>query len=269
MALSRILLTGAAGGIGTVLRPALRQQCLALRSTDVAPITSEGANEETVLCDLRNFGEVRKSMEGIDCVFHLGGVSVEGDWPSVRDINIDGTYNIYEAARQAGVKRIVYASSNHAAGFHRRAHRIGPDDPVRPDSRYGVSKVFGEAIARLYADKHGIESICLRIGQFRLRPTNKRMLSLWLSHDDTVRLAISCLEAKDVHFEIVYGISANTRAWYDNPGATRIGYQPQDNAEAYAATLPAEGYNENDVEAAFQGGPYCSAEFDASLDNID
>jgi uronate dehydrogenase len=269
MALSRILLTGAAGGIGTVLRPALRDKCIALRSTDVAAITPEGANEETMLCDLRDFSQVRKSMEGIDCVFHLGGTSVEGDWRSVRDINIDGTYNIDEAARQVGVKRVVYASSNHAAGFHRRNRRIGPDEPIRPDSRYGVSKVFGEAIARLYADKHGIESICLRIGQFRPKPTNKRMLSLWLSHADTARLAISCLEASDVHFEIVYGISANTRAWYDNPGAARIGYVPRDDAEAYAATLPSEAYDENDVEAAFQGGPYCSSEFDASLENID
>ncbi len=268
MAHSKILLTGAAGGIGTVLRPALRENCVALRSTDVAAFTPEGANEETMPCDLRDFDQVRESMEGIDCVFHLGGVSVEGDWPSVRDINIDGTYNVYEAARQAGVQRVIYASSNHAAGFHRRGHRIGPDAPIRPDSRYGVSKAFGEAIARLYADKHGIGSICLRIGQFRPKPTNRRMLSLWLSYDDTARLAISCLNARDVHFEIVYGISANTRAWYDNPGAARIGYAPRDNAETYLATLPPEAYDEDRVEAAFQGGPYCSAEFDASPDNI-
>jgi uronate dehydrogenase len=169
------------------------------------------------------------------------------------------------------VKRVVFASSNHVVGFHRRERSVGPDSPLRPDTRYGVSKVFGEAIARLYADKHGLASVCLRIGQFRPKPTNRRMLSLWISPRDTVQLVVRSLEAPDVHFEIVYGISANRRGWYDNPGAARIGYRPVDDAENYAAEVEAAvaGELESPVEGAFQGGPFCSQEFEGDAGRIE
>jgi len=207
-------------------------------------------------------------MEGIDMIFHFGGIPLEDTWEAIRDINIDGTYNVYEGARRQGVRRVVFASSNHVLGFRRRAEKIGIQAMPRPDSRYGVSKVFGEALGRLYADKYGVETISLRIGQFRPRPTNRRMLSLWLSPADMGRLALSSLYAENVHFEIVYGISANSRAWYDNPGATKIGYVPSDNAEDFAREFLESEMREDDVEAAFQGGPFCSDEFNGDCSKI-
>lgn len=267
--LPHILVTGAAGAIGQVLRPALRPVSGLLRCSDLVALQPEGGNEECVAFDVRDIQAAHRAMVGIDIVFHLGAHSLEADWPAIRDVNIEGTYNIFEAARLAGVRRVVFASSNHVAGFYRRAHRVGPLSAPRPDSRYGVSKVFGEAVARLYADKHGIETICLRIGQFRPQPTNLRMLSLWLSPGDMARLAVRCVEVQGIHHEVVYGISANTRGWYDNPGAERIGYVPVDNAEDYAGTLPPHGLRETAVEAAFQGGPFCAEEFDATIEAID
>ncbi len=265
----KILLTGAAGKIGSVLRPVLAERAETLISTDVEPISGRLSNEQTLVLDVRDAKAVSTVMQGVDIVYHFGGIASEADWTAIRSVNIDGTYNIYEAARQASTRRIVFASSNHFAGFYRRDHAIGPDVPLRPDSRYGVSKVAGEAIARLYADKHGIGTIALRIGQFRPKPTNRRMLSLWLSHADMARLASCCLDADDIHFEVVYGISANTRAFYDNPGADKIGFRPQDNAESYADSLSQEDLAENEVEALFQGGPFCSDEFDGKVADVD
>lgn len=264
-----VLITGAAGEIGSVLRRALPPHCTLLRSSDLHDVTPEAGNEESHPFDLRDFAATRAAMAGIDTVFHFGGIPIEDEWHAIRDVNIEGTYNIYEAARLEGVRRVVFASSNHVLGFRRRDAATGPHEIPRPDSRYGVSKVFGEAVGRLYADKYGIETISLRIGQFRPRPTNRRMLSLWLSHSDMAELAIRCLLAEDIHFEIVYGISANTRAWYVNPGAGRIGFVARDNAETFAAEITAEAMIEDPVEAEFQGGPFCSAEFAGNLRSVD
>lgn len=265
----KILLTGAAGQIGEVLRPALVREALGLISADVAPLTPIAANERCLRLDVRDAAAVEAAMAGVDVVFHFAGIASEADWPSIHAVNIDGTYNVYEAARRAGTRRVVFASSNHFAGFHRRDRRTGSDIAPRPDSRYGVSKVAGEAIGRLYADKHGVETIALRIGQCRPKPTHRRALSLWLSHGDMARLAVCCLAATNIHFDIVYGVSANTRAWYDNPGAEKIGFRPTDNAEDFAATLPPEALAEDEVASAFQGGPFCSEEFDGVLARID
>lgn len=262
--LPNILITGAAGAIGQVIRPALSPLSGLLRSTDIAALEPGFGNEDCRIVDLRDFQSVRDAMEGIDIVFHFGGLSLEAEWAAIRDVNIDGTYNVFEAARLAKVRRLVFASSNHFAGFYPRDFQTGPDVPARPDSRYGVSKVFGEALGHLYADKHGLEVISLRIGQFRPKPTNLRMLSLWLSHADMAQLARCCVRAPHVSFEVVYGISANKRAWYDNPGAARIGFVPMDNAEDHAASLPVEALSETPVEAAFQGGPFCAAEYDST-----
>jgi uronate dehydrogenase len=261
--LPNIFVTGAAGAIGQVIRPALLPLSALLRSADIAATEPVGDNEECLSFDLRDFQSVRSAMKDIDIVFHFGGLSLEADWDDIRDVNIDGTYNVFEAARQANVRRVVFASSNHVAGFYPRDFQVGPEVLTRPDSRYGVAKVFGEALGQLYVDKHGLEVIVLRIGQFRPKPSNVRMLSLWLSHADMAQLAACCVTASGIDFEVVYGISANTRAWYDNPGAERIGFVPRDNAEDYAGSIPAEGFVEAPVEAAFQGGPFCSAEFDS------
>jgi uronate dehydrogenase len=263
---SRILITGAAGGIGQTLRQGLRGRYALLRLSDIQPLGRAEPGEELVQADLRDPAALMQVARGMDAIVHLGGNSMEAGWEDICANNIGGTYNLYEAARLGGVKRVVFASTNHVVGFHRRTRRVGPESALRPDSRYGVSKVFGEALARLYADKHGLSSICLRIGQFRPKPTNKRMLSLWISPRDMVHLVARSLEAPDVHFEIVYGISANRRGWYDNPGAARIGYEPVDGAEAFAGAVVEE---ESPVEGAFQGGPFCSQDFDGDAGRID
>ena len=264
----KILLTGAAGKIGEVLRPVLAGRADQLVSVDVTPLSSIAPNEECCTLDVRDFPAVEAAMAGVGVVFHFGGLSLEADWRSILSVNIDGTYNVYEAARRAGAHRIVFASSNHYAGFARRDRRIGPDALPRPDSRYGISKVAGEAIALLYADKYGIETIALRIGQFRPRPTNRRMLSLWLSPEDMAQLALCCLDADGIHFEVVYGVSANSRAWYDNPGAERIGFRPKDNAEDFADLLTPDALVEDPVEATFQGGPFCSDDFNNAVARV-
>ena len=268
---NRVLITGAAGGIGTLLRSGLRGRYPAIRLTDVAEMASAGPGEEVVRADLADYDAVEAAMRGCDAVVHLGGIATEDTWQAIERSNIQGTYNVYEAARQCGVRRVVFASSNHAAGFWRRRDTIGPDVPTRPDSYYGLSKVLGEGLARLYADKHGLSSVCLRIGQFRVKPTNVRMLSLWLSHRDMVSLALCSLEAPDIHFAVVYGVSANTRSWYHNPGADRIGYRAEDNAEEFASEVlgdPDLG-QEDPVGALFQGGPFCSDGFDGDPEQID
>ena len=167
-------------------------------------------------------------MEGI---VHLGGHSVEGPWETILQSNIVGCYNLFEAARRKGVKRIVFASSNHAVGFYPRHRRIGTDVTVRPDSRYGVSKAFGEALGALYADKHGLRVLCLRIGHVLEAPVDRRRLSIWLSPEDLVQLVRIGLEHPELRYEIFYGASNNERSWWDNSRAYAYGYRPTGRAE--------------------------------------
>ena len=264
----RILLTGAGGQLGRLLRPMLARHCRALRSSDILPAPERlGEGEEWVSCDLSSETDVLALLEGVDAVVHMGGQSAEAPWEIVRDSNIVGTYNLWEAARRSGVQRIVFASSNHTIGFHRRERRLDEACAVRPDTLYGVSKVFGETLGRHYADKYGVKAFCMRIGSCFPEPTNRRMLSTWLSYADLERLVGVGLEA-DYHFEIVYGVSANRRAWWDNSEAFRLGYAPQDDAEAWAGKLEsAEG--SDCVENAFQGGEYAARFFAGEADDID
>ena len=203
-------------------------------------------------------------MQGI---VHLGGFSVEGPWETILNANIIGCYNLFEAARRRGVERIVFASSNHA-GFYPRQRRIGIEAPVRPDSRYGVSKAFGEALAALYAFKHGLRVTCLRIGNVADTPVDKRRLAIWLMPEDLVQLIRIGLEHPDIRYEIFYGASDNARGWWDNGAAFRFGYRPQGRAEDHSvaalaadAALPADP-----VGDWYQGGPFCSDEFDGGIE---
>ena len=170
--------------------------------------------------------QVARAVEGIDGIVHLGGFSVEGDWDTIHQANIVGCYNLFEAAHRAGVKRVVFASSNHAVGFYPRQRKIGIDEPVRPDSRYGVSKAFGEALGALYAYKHGMRVTSLRIGNFGDVPLDQRRLAIWLHPDDLLQLVRIGLEHPDIRNEIFYGASDNERAWWDNASAFRFGYRP-------------------------------------------
>src|SRR5260370_37821663 len=182
------------------------------------------------------------------------------DWSS--DVcSSDLTFNLFEAARRARVKRIIMATSNHAVGFYPRDRKIDHRVVPRPDSRYGVSKAFAEALASLYADKHGIGFLCIRIGNFGSKPIDKRRLSIWISPRDLTQLVRIGLEHPAIRYEIVYGVSINQRSWYDNSNAERLGYRPQDDCEPYAeAVLAAEAGQPSDpIAEQYQGGTVCAA----------
>jgi uronate dehydrogenase len=203
----------------------------------------------------------------VDAILHLGGRSTEAEWPVIMAANIQGAVNLWEAARRHKVDRIVFASSNHAIGLYRRTTTIDHGSRPRPDSRYGLSKMFGEGIAELYAAKHGVRAMSLRIGSSFPEPVDARMLSSWLSYGDFIRLVQVGLTA-DYHYEVVYGVSANSRnGWWDNSNASRLGYHPQDNAEIFAAKV---GHIVSDNPAAelFQGGGYLAAEFAGNVDDL-
>jgi uronate dehydrogenase len=244
----RTLMTGAAGAIGSWLREGLRPLVDEFVLTDVRAV-EPAAGERFVQADLADREAVVAATAGVDAVVHLGAVPTEAPFDELVGPNLLGTFNVFEAARLCGVPRVVFASSNHATGFYPVRQRLRGDEPTRPDSLYGVTKVYGEALGRLYADKFGLEVICVRIGGFRERPDQVRDLSTWLSPGDGVRLFAACLSAPAPGFRIVYGASANTRLFWDLTSACELGYEPQDNSERYAGDVGGERYE-------FQGGPF-------------
>lgn len=266
--MQRLLLTGAAGQIGSVLRGALRGEFDELRLADRESLEPAATNEICVRVDLRDFSAVVQLVDGVDAVVHLAAIPREAPFPDILDNNIRTTFHVLEAARRCAVRRIVLASTNHVIGMYPVGQRIGPEVPLRPDSFYGVGKSCDEALARLYVEKFGLEIACLRIGSFTARPENERALSTWLSHRDAVELVRRCLTARDLRFAIVYGVSANRRTWWDNPAADQIGYNPVDDAEAYVDEIEASPIDSRDPlerAAAFQGGSFAlpeASEFD-------
>lgn len=268
--MARILLTGAAGDIGTRLRKLLQPIYPDLRSSDIRRPADLRNGEDFMAADLARLDEVEKIVDGIDGIIHLGGHSVEGPWETILQANIVGCYNLFEAARRKGVKRVVFASSNHAVGFYPRHHRIGTDVTVRPDSRYGVSKAFGEALGALYAEKHGLRVLCLRIGNLGDKPIDQRRLAIWLSPEDLVQLIRIGLEHPELRFEIFYGASDNERSWWDNHRAYDFGYRPTGRAEAFRdEALAAQAKLAPDpVGNYFQGGTFCSTEFDGDTSRV-
>jgi uronate dehydrogenase len=235
----RLLLTGAAGGLGRVLRPRLKTYCDALRLSDIADLGTAADDEELQPARLEDAAAVHALLDGVDAVVHLGGISVEGPFEPILQANIVGVYHLYEAARRHGVKRIVFASSNHVTGFYRQDEVIAPDAPMRPDGFYGISKAFGENLSRFYFDRYGIETACLRIGSSFPSPKDRRMLATWLSYDDLERLVVAALSAPVVGHTVVYGMSANRTVWWDNTSAAHLGYVPQDSSEPYRAETEA------------------------------
>jgi uronate dehydrogenase len=284
-----VLITGAAGGVGSFLRtglPALGWQlrCLDLvlpppsapsqsgpSSSALSPSTlpdhpvgwviGDIADPHVLDIALGNTARGTGPTGDVEAIVHLAGIPGEDTFPRLRHANIDGTYQVFEAARRAGVRRVLYASSNHAVGCHSAdGDTVGgllPEDaPVRPDSLYGVSKAFGEALGRYYADRHGMAVACLRIGSCFERPTQVRHLATWLSPGDVVRLTDALLRVPHLRYATVHGISANTRAWWSLDTARALGYAPQDNAECYAAeVLAAHGeLDPRDPDARLVGG---------------
>jgi uronate dehydrogenase len=266
-----VLLTGAAGRIGTVLRGGLPERGWAVRCLDVVPVADERPGEEQVVADVTDLAAMADAVEGVDAVVHLAGVVGESTWPAISHANIEGTYATLEAARRAGVRRMVLASSNHASGFTPRPEEgllREEDAPPRPDTYYGVAKVTTEALGSLYADRYGMDVICLRIGSAFPEPTTVRMLATWLSPDDTVSLVDAALSAPSPGFAVVWGVSANTRNWWDLTAARALGYEPADDAEVYAEAL-IEVHGEPDPDDPVHsrvGGQYTLPEFDA--DNV-
>ena len=261
----RVLITGAGGGIGRSLRASLQGVYPILRVSDRVPLGAARPGEEVDRTELSDMAAVEQMVSGVDGIIHLGGISGENEWEVILQSNIIGTYNLFEAARRAQVKRIIVATSNHAVGFYPREVRIDHRVVPRPDSRYGVSKAFAEALASLYADKHGIGFLCTRIGNFGPNPIDKRRLSIWVSARDYAQLVRIGLEHPDIRYEIVYGVSNNRRSWYDNSNAERLGYRPLDDSESYAATvLAAEtGQAADPIAERYQGGTFCAAEYSA------
>jgi uronate dehydrogenase len=254
----RLLLTGAAGNLGRELRPRLAAYCGTLRISHRSAIDDVRPNEEMVVASLENKAQMHALLDGVDAVVHMGGVSTEQSWEAILAGNIVGIVNLYEAARAHGVKRIVFASSNHATGFYRQDEVVSPLDPPRPDGFYGLSKVFGENLAQLYWDRHGIETVSLRIGSSFAEPKDRRMLATWMSFDDTERLIVAALTAPVVGHTIIYGMSDNTTTWWDNTTARHIGYRPRDTSEVFRAQVEARQptIDAADPAAVYQGGAF-------------
>jgi uronate dehydrogenase len=247
-----VLITGGAGRIGTALTERLPGLGWAVRPFDLQP-TAGG-----VVGDITSAADLDAAMDGVTAVVHLAGQPTEAPWPVVREANIEGTLQVFEAARRHGAERVVLASSNHAVGFTPITPRLPADTPARPDTLYGVSKVFGEALGRYYADRYGLRVACLRIGTFAPTPPDIRALSTWLSPGDCARLFDACLRSPLLNYAVVWGISANRRRTWTLEEAAALGYRPQDDAEAYADRVPAGEQHPSD---AFVGGGFTSPGF--------
>lgn len=253
----RLLLTGAAGGLGSVLRERLLNYSEKLRSSDISPLkTPVLTNEEFIACDLADKAGVIALAQDCDAIIHFGGVSTEHSFETILAPNISGTYHIYEGARIHGVKRVIFASSNHVIGFHERGKILQTDCEKRPDGYYGLSKAYGEDLASFYFHRYGIETLSIRIGSSFPEPTNERMLSTWLSYDDLEQLIYQGLTTPNVGHTIVYGASNNKNSWWDNRGAAHLNYQPKDSADTFAASIASQQPPPADPGKDFQGGGF-------------
>lgn len=254
----RILVTGAAGTIGSALRAVWPRGGESVTFTDIRPADSLRDGERFVVADLADRGQMDALLAGIDAVVHLGGVSKERGWDELQHANIEGTYTLYEAARRAGVRRIVFASSLHVTGFHDVHTTLTPDTPPRPSTLYGVSKAFGEALARLYWDKFGIEGLVIRIGSFGRRPTSVRALRTWFSVGDFTSLVERALQVKTLGFQQVYGVSANSLSWWRNPDVILDGWVPSDSADKYFAEFGDTALDPATPEGRYQGAGFAT-----------
>jgi len=265
--MKKILITGGLGRIGKTLRMGLKHPDWLLRLTDRIPIDHIDHNEEFMQFDLTNFEKTKEAMKDIDTVIHLAGIPLENTFDNLLPANFIATYNIFEAARLSGVKRIIFASTNHVIGFYHNTQSIDENVPHRPDSLYGVSKSFGESLGRFYADKYGMSVACIRIGSFEKQPLEKRHLRTWLSERDCVELFKKCIEAPSFHFVIVYGVSNNTRKKWQDHSSNQLNFHPMDNAELYVEQIPVSQSSDKIAEE-FHGGSFCSDGFTGDFSKI-
>jgi uronate dehydrogenase len=256
--MNRLLITGAAGGLGRALRTRLTHLAKTIRLSDMADLGEAAAHEEIVYCDLSDKAAVAALVDGCDGIVHFGGRSIEDTWEIIRDSNIEGVYNLYEAARTLGKPRIVFASSNHAVGFYRQDQVIDNTVYPQPDSLYGVSKVFGEMMASAYWNKFGVETAVVRIGSSFEEPRSHRMLSSFMSFGDFASLIEKVFDAPRLGCPVIYGVSDNDTVWWDNTKVAWLGWRPQDNSEAYREKLDASAakFPADAPDVVYQGGAF-------------
>ena len=259
--INRILLTGAAGALGRQLRPALPDHCAHLRISDIAPMDpAVGAHEEVVQADLADPEPALALTRDVDAVVHVAGKGMEAPFDEIHRGHMLALYHVFEGARKNGVRRIIWASSIHAVGFYPFSRTLDTLTPPRPDSNYGVAKAYGEGLAQYYWDKFGIESVSMRICSCFPEPRDRRMLSTWLSYADLIRLVGAALTCTRPDHSIIYGVSANPTAPYDNRSSAQIGFHPQDSAEPYRAKVEAANppYAPGAPEIATHGGVFAT-----------
>ena len=257
----RLLLTGAGGNLGQELRPRLKAYCDVLRVSHRRDLGPAAAGEEVQTASLEDAEHMLSLLDGVSAVVHMGGVSTEQPWAPILAGNIVGMVNLYEAARLKGVKRVVFASSNHVTGFYRQDEVVNTRMPPKPDGFYGLSKAFGEDLAQLYWDRWGVETVSIRIGSSFTEPRDRRMLATYLSYDDLERLVVAALTAPIVGHSIIYGMSDNQTTWWDNTHAKHIGYRPQDSSDVFRHAVEArqQTIDKQDPAAIYQGGAFVKA----------
>ena len=260
--MKKIVLTGAAGRLGSYLREPLSKMAETLVSSDIKDdIGTLYAGESYVKADLESLDAMMSLLEGADMVVHFGAYVDEAPFEKLLGPNFIGAYNVWEAAFQQGLRRVVYASSIHAVGMHPKNEFIGTDAPHRPDTFYGLAKCFAEDLASMYWDKRGLESVCLRILSCA-QVTNPRAVGSWLSYDDLIQLVEKSVSTPVTGFTVAYGVSNNDRAPVDNSNASHLGYKPKDNAEQFADEVYANStpLNPQDIGDYCHGGPFASVE---------
>jgi len=258
--LKHLLLTGAAGGVGQAIRPLLKTMAATVGAADIVPVGALRPHVTYQACELADRDAVSRLIEGVDGILHLGGISVEQPFDAILQANILGTYNLFEGARHHGRPRIIFASSNHVVGFYRRDERVDASAPPRPDSLYGVSKVFGESLASLYFDKFGQECLSLRIGSCFPQPKNPRMLATWLAVEDLADLCACAFSVPRLGHTIIYGMSDNDEVWWDNRAAAFLGWKPQRSSSRWRdEILAATNEDPADPAVIYQGGGFAGS----------
>lgn len=256
--MSSLLITGATGRMAKGIRPYLTNEFNSIRLYSRRKPELLHPNESSCLGTLEDLDQLQKACEDIDVIVHLGGKADESTFDEIMSSNILGTYNVFEAARRSGVQRVVYASSHHVTGFHDVTEDVSEKSEVRPDTYYGVSKVFGEAVARLYHDKWGLEVVCLRIGVCRPEPENSDQLRTWLSIPDSMRLILGAATHQLADgFAVVYGLSDNSRAFWHSPSASKIGFTPKDSADVFVEDFAPIG----EFSTRYQGGAFTGRDY--------
>lgn len=259
--MKKLLLTGAGGHLGRLLRDRLNGWAEHLVLSDITDLGEARPGETLVTCDLADMDSVQSMVADCDAIIHLGGVSTENTFDNILNSNIKGTYNLFEAARKNGSPRILFASSNHVIGFHDRETRLDASSKMRPDSLYGVSKGFGELLAQYYYDKFGLESASVRIGSCFERPKDRRMLATWMSLNDFLAMIDRVFTADRLGCPVIYGASNNRECWWDNHEVRYLGWQPLDTADSFRddPNLQEQAPDPTDPAVRYQGGKFAAA----------